>query len=94
MVNPGGLLFVATLNRTLKCFALAIVGAEYIMGWIPRGTHQWRKFITPDELDGAIEHGGLRVIDETGVIYNILADRFQLSSDMDANYMVAAAKAT
>ena len=93
MVKPGGLMFVATLNRTLKCYALAIVGAEYIMGWIPRGTHQWRKFITPDELDAAIEHGGLRVIDETGVIYNILADRFQLSSDMDANYMVAAAKA-
>jgi 2-polyprenyl-6-hydroxyphenyl methylase/3-demethylubiquinone-9 3-methyltransferase len=92
MVKPGGLMFVATLNRTIKCFALAIVGAEYILGWIPRGTHQWQKFVTPDELETAIERGGLRVIDETGVIYNIFADRFQLSSDMDANYMVVAKK--
>ena len=93
MVKPGGLMVVATLNRTLKCFALAIVGAEYILGWIPRGTHQWQKFLTPDELEIAIEQNGLRVIDEAGVIYNIFADRFQLSSDMDANYMVVAAKA-
>ena len=93
MVKPGGLMFVATLNRTLKCFALAIVGAEYILGWIPRGTHRWDKFITPNELEIAIERGGMRVIDEAGVIYNIFADRFQLSTDLDANYMVVAAKA-
>jgi 2-polyprenyl-6-hydroxyphenyl methylase / 3-demethylubiquinone-9 3-methyltransferase len=93
LVKPGGLMFVATLNRTMKSFALAIVGAEYILRWIPRGTHQWDKFITPDELELALEQRGLKVIDETGVIYNLFADRFQLSTDMDANYMVVAEKA-
>jgi len=90
MVKPGGLMITATLNRTLKSFALAIVGAEYVLRWLPRGTHQWDKFVTPNELEAALEHRGLRVIDETGVIYNLLSDRWQLSSDMDVNYMVVA----
>ena len=93
LVKPDGLMFVATLNRTMKSFALAIVGAEYILRWIPRGTHQWDKFITPDELELALEQAGLRVTGETGVIYNLFADRFQLSTDMDANYMIVAEKA-
>src|SRR5215472_3593187 len=92
MVKSGGLLFVATLNRTIKSFALAIVGAEYILRWLPRGTHQWDKFVTPNELEIAIEQSGLRLIAETGVIYNLFADRWQLSSDMDVNYMVVAEK--
>ncbi|HEX3935901.1 MAG TPA: bifunctional 2-polyprenyl-6-hydroxyphenol methylase/3-demethylubiquinol 3-O-methyltransferase UbiG [Xanthobacteraceae bacterium] len=90
MVKPGGLLFVATLNRTVKSFALAIVGAEYILRWLPRGTHQWDKFVTPNELEIAIAQNGMRIAGETGVIYNLLADRWQLSSDMDVNYMVVA----
>ena len=90
MVKPGGLLMMATLNRTLKSFALAIVGAEYILRWLPRGTHQWDKFVKPEELETAIEAANLRVIGERGVIYNPLADRWQLSSDMDVNYMLAA----
>jgi 2-polyprenyl-6-hydroxyphenyl methylase/3-demethylubiquinone-9 3-methyltransferase len=93
MVKPGGLLVAATLNRTLKSFALAIVGAEYILRWLPRGTHQWDKFVTPNELEIAIEQSGLQLTDETGVIYNLLADRWQLSTDMDVNYMVVADKA-
>jgi len=93
LVKPGGLMFVATLNRTLRSFALAIVGAEYILRWIPRGTHQWDKFITPDELEIALAQSGLSVIDQTGVIYNLLADRFQLAADMAANYMMVAEKA-
>src|SRR6202008_771132 len=88
LVKPGGLLFVATLNRTIKSFALAIVGAEYILRWLPRGTHQWDKFVTPNELAAAMERGGLRFIAQSGVIYNLLADRWQLSTDMDVNYMV------
>ncbi len=92
LVKPGGLLFVATLNRTLKSFALAIVGAEYILRWLPRGTHQWDKFVTPNELEIAIEQSGMQAASETGVIYNLLADRWQLSSDMDVNYMVVAEK--
>jgi 2-polyprenyl-6-hydroxyphenyl methylase / 3-demethylubiquinone-9 3-methyltransferase len=90
MVKPGGLLFVATLNRTAKSFALAIVGAEYILRWLPRGTHRWDKFVTPGELEIAIEQSGLHITGESGVIYNLLADRWQLSRDMDVNYMVVA----
>jgi 2-polyprenyl-6-hydroxyphenyl methylase / 3-demethylubiquinone-9 3-methyltransferase len=93
MVRPGGLMITATLNRTLKSFALAIVGAEYVLRWLPRGTHQWDKFVTPNELEAALERHGLRVMDETGVIYNLLADRWQLSTDMDVNYMVVAERA-
>jgi 2-polyprenyl-6-hydroxyphenyl methylase / 3-demethylubiquinone-9 3-methyltransferase len=90
MVAPGGLMITATLNRTLKSFALAIVGAEYVLRWLPRGTHRWDKFVTPNELEAVLERSGLRMIDERGVVYNILLDGWQLSDDMDVNYMVAA----
>jgi 2-polyprenyl-6-hydroxyphenyl methylase / 3-demethylubiquinone-9 3-methyltransferase len=93
MVRPGGLMIAATINRTLKSFALAIVGAEYVLRWLPRGTHQWDKFVTPDELEIAMERAGLRTSDERGVIYNLLADRWELSTDTDVNYMVLAEKA-
>jgi 2-polyprenyl-6-hydroxyphenyl methylase/3-demethylubiquinone-9 3-methyltransferase len=93
MVKPGGLMIAATINRTLKSFALAIVGAEYVLRWLPRGTHQWDKFVTPNELEAALARQGLAVSDETGVIYNLLADRWQISSDMDVNYMLTAQKA-
>lgn len=92
MINPGGLLIAATLNRTLKSFALAIVGAEYVLGWLPRGTHRWDKFVTPNELEAAMERHGLRASDETGVIYNLFADSWRLSTDMDVNYMLTAEK--
>ena len=92
LVKPGGLLFAATLNRTLKSFALAIVGAEYVLRWLPRGTHQWDRFVTPEELETAIEDVGMAVIGERGVVFNPLAARWQLSSDMDVNYMLVAAK--
>jgi 2-polyprenyl-6-hydroxyphenyl methylase / 3-demethylubiquinone-9 3-methyltransferase len=90
MVAPGGLMVTATINRTLKSFALAIVGAEYVLRWLPRGTHRWDKFVTPNELAAALERNGLRATDERGVVYNILLDAWQLSGDMDVNYMVAA----
>jgi len=92
MVRPNGLMIAATINRTLKSFALAIVGAEYVLRWLPRGTHQWDKFVTPDELEIAMERAGLRTSDERGVIYNLLADRWELSTDTDVNYMVLAEK--
>jgi 2-polyprenyl-6-hydroxyphenyl methylase / 3-demethylubiquinone-9 3-methyltransferase len=92
MVKPGGLMITATLNRTIKSFALAIVGAEYVLRWLPRGTHRWDKFVTPNELEAVLERHGLRVGEETGVIYNLIADRWQLSSDLDVNYMVTAHK--
>jgi 2-polyprenyl-6-hydroxyphenyl methylase / 3-demethylubiquinone-9 3-methyltransferase len=89
-VRPGGLLVMATINRTLRAYALAIVGAEYILGWLPRGTHQWEKFVTPDELAEAIEAGGLDVSDTRGVVYNPLTDAWSLSRDTAVNYMVTA----
>lgn len=93
MVKPGGLMVAATLNRTLKSWALAIVGAEYVLRWLPVGTHQWDKFVTPAELTRAMEDAGLRVGGESGVIYNLLADRWEPSRDMDVNYMISAEKA-
>jgi 2-polyprenyl-6-hydroxyphenyl methylase/3-demethylubiquinone-9 3-methyltransferase len=92
MVKPGGLMVAATLNRTLKSFALAIVGAEYILRWLPIGTHQWDKFITPAELETSLENAGLRVTGETGVVYVPFADRWRLSDDSDVNYMMVADK--
>jgi 2-polyprenyl-6-hydroxyphenyl methylase/3-demethylubiquinone-9 3-methyltransferase len=94
MVRPGGLMIAATINRTLKSFALAIVGAEYVLRWLPRGTHSWDKFVTPDELEIAMERADLRTTDERGVIYNLLADRWELSTDTDVNYMVLGEKAS
>jgi 2-polyprenyl-6-hydroxyphenyl methylase/3-demethylubiquinone-9 3-methyltransferase len=85
-------MIVATINRTLKSFALAIVGAEYVLGWLPRGTHQWDKLIAPNELELALAQQGLKLIGETGVIYNLLSHGWQLSTSMDVNYMLAAEK--
>jgi len=92
LVKPGGILIVATINRTLKSFALAIIGAEYVLRWLPLGTHRWDKFVTPNELTATLERCGLAVIDETGVIYNLLSDRWQVASDMDVNYLMTAQK--
>lgn len=91
LMKPGGLMVVSTLNRTWKSFALAIVGAEYVLRWLPRGTHQWDKFVTPDELARHLAASHLAVTDEVGVIYNPLADRWSVSlNDRDVNYMVVA----
>jgi 2-polyprenyl-6-hydroxyphenyl methylase/3-demethylubiquinone-9 3-methyltransferase len=92
MVRPGGIMFVATINRTLKALGLAIVGAEYVLRWLPRGTHQFGKLVRPEELEKALSDAGLTVLDRTGVVYNLLADRWQQSRDMDVNYMVLAEK--
>lgn len=92
MLKPDGLMFVATLNRTLKSFGLAIVGAEYVLGWLPKGTHQWEKFITPNELKGWLGENGLSVKDEKGVTYSPLSRQWKVSRDMDVNYMLVAQK--
>jgi 2-polyprenyl-6-hydroxyphenyl methylase/3-demethylubiquinone-9 3-methyltransferase len=92
MVRPGGMMIAATLNRTIKSFALAIVGAEYVLRWLPRGTHRWDKFVRPEELQAGLEAAGLRVTDERGVVYDLFADRWRLSDDTDVNYMMVAEK--
>ena len=89
-VKPGGLLVMATINRTLRAFALVIVGAEYILGWLPKGTHQWDKFVTPEELAAAIAAGGLSVINRRGAVYNPITAQWLLAGDMSVNYMLAA----
>jgi 2-polyprenyl-6-hydroxyphenyl methylase / 3-demethylubiquinone-9 3-methyltransferase len=90
MLKPGGLMVVSTLSRTWKSFAFAIVGAEYILRWLPRGTHRWDKFITPDELAKYLLDNRLVVSEQTGVVYSPLTDKWSLSSDTDVNYMVIA----
>jgi 2-polyprenyl-6-hydroxyphenyl methylase/3-demethylubiquinone-9 3-methyltransferase len=92
LVKPGGLMFVATINRTPRAFALAIVGAEYVLRWLPRGTHEFRKFLTPEEIAALITRNGMRVTGKTGVVYNPLADEWRQSRDMGVNYMVLAQK--
>ncbi len=93
LVRPGGLMFCATINRTWKAFALAIVGAEYVLGWMPKGTHHWEKFITPAELQGWLKENGLSVLEETGVAYNPFTGRWlKAPRDMDVNYMLVAHK--
>ena len=90
LVAPGGLMFTATLNRTARAFALAVVGAEYVLGWLPKGTHDWKKFLTPDEVRSLITRNGLKVTGEKGVVFHPIADEWRLSSDMGINYMVLA----
>jgi 2-polyprenyl-6-hydroxyphenyl methylase/3-demethylubiquinone-9 3-methyltransferase len=92
MVKPGGIMFVATINRTLKALGLAIVGAEYLLRWLPKGTHQYDKLVRPEELEKALAGAGMTIADRTGVTYNPLADRWQRSRDMDVNYMLLAEK--
>jgi 2-polyprenyl-6-hydroxyphenyl methylase/3-demethylubiquinone-9 3-methyltransferase len=92
LVKPDGVMFVATINRTLKALGLAIIGAEYVLRWLPRGTHQFAKFVRPDELEQLLANAGMVITDRTGVVYSPLADRWQRSSDMDVNYMVLAEK--
>ncbi|GLS43008.1 ubiquinone biosynthesis O-methyltransferase [Methylobacterium brachythecii] len=89
-VKPGGLLFAATLNRTMRSFALAIVGAEYVLNWLPKGTHDWDKFVKPDELTADLEAGGLQVFDTAGVMFDPLTGGWRRSRDTAVNYMVAA----
>ncbi len=90
LVRPNGMLVVATLNRTLKSYAFAILGAEYVLGWLPKGTHNWQHFVTPRELASALNAAGLHVVGETGVVFNPLRGQWQESRDMDVNYMIAA----
>jgi 2-polyprenyl-6-hydroxyphenyl methylase/3-demethylubiquinone-9 3-methyltransferase len=91
LVKPGGLLVLSTLNRTAKSYALGIVGAEYVLRWLPRGTHSWQKFVKPSEMAAALRGRGLQVIDTAGIVFSPLRWEFHIDAkDLDVNYMMVA----
>ena len=93
LLKPGGLMICSTINRNPKSFAMAIVGAEYVMRWLPKGTHEWSKFITPDELYGMIGAAGLLPVDKKGFVFNPLTWTWRLSDrDLSVNYVTASVK--
>ena len=92
MLKPGGMFFFATLNRIPECYLKAIIGAEYVLGWLPKGTHQYRKFIRPSEMVQAVRHAGLVEQDMQGMSYALLTGQFSLSHDLNVNYLGFAQK--
>lgn len=89
LVKPGGLLFLSTLNRTAKAWVLAIAGAEYVLGWLPRGTHDWKKFLKPSEVARGLRAGGIEPQEFVGVVYAPLSRKWSLNrNDLDVNYML------
>jgi 2-polyprenyl-6-hydroxyphenyl methylase / 3-demethylubiquinone-9 3-methyltransferase len=92
LVKPGGLTFVATLNKTLKSLALAKIGAEYVLNWLPRGTHDWNRFLPPAKLKAALEETGLTILKTQGVSFDPLGWDWKLSADVDVNYMLVAGR--
>jgi len=92
LVRPDGLMLMSTLNRTLKAYLLAIIGGEYVLRWLPVGTHQWERFITPDELGRYLRTAGLDAPTIKGLIYDPLADVWSLGPDTDVNYLASAGK--
>ena len=93
LVKPSGLMFIATINRTLRSYIFAIVGAEYVLRWLPRGTHRWRQFVKPRELQALLADDGFRVTARTGVKVNPLTHRFSLTRNMAVNFMLVAQNA-
>lgn len=93
LLVPGGVLVMSTLNRTARSFAAAIVGAEWVMRWLPKGTHDWKRFITPDELSAMMQNAGLRVVDRTGMTFNPVSWGWSLSPrDLSVNYAATAVR--
>ncbi len=92
LLRPGGLILLSTLNRTLKAYLLAIIGGEYVLRWLPVGTHQWDRFVTPDELARHLRAAGLGPPALKGLVYNPLTDAWSLGADTDVNYLASAAK--
>ena len=92
LVSPGGALFVATINRTPQAFALAIVGAEYVLRWLPRGTHSWSKFVRPSEVAAALRPTGLELREFAGMSYNPLRDAWSAGRDLGVNYIAYATR--
>jgi 2-polyprenyl-6-hydroxyphenyl methylase/3-demethylubiquinone-9 3-methyltransferase len=92
LMKPKGAMVLSTINRTLKSLALAKIGAEYVLRWLPVGTHDWRKFVRPSELAAGLEAAGVGIVELKGVQYNPLMDDWRLSRDLAVNYMAFAVK--
>ncbi len=92
LVRPGGALIASTLNRTAKSFVTAVVGAEYVLRWLPRGTHQWRKFLRPSEMAAHLRHAGMTVEAIEGLVFRPLAGEWALGPDLGVNYLIFATK--
>lgn len=92
LVRPGGIMFIATINRTLKAGALAIFTAERVLRWLPVGTHHYSKLVRPEEIEGPLKASGMEIVEHQGVFYNVLADSWNRSSDTDVNYMILSRK--
>ncbi|HHX89019.1 MAG TPA: 3-demethylubiquinone-9 3-O-methyltransferase, partial [Paracoccus sp.] len=93
LLKPGGLIICSTINRNAKSFAMAIVGAEYVMRWLPRGTHEWQKFITPNELYDLLRQAGLRPVDRKGMVFHPITWTWSLSArDLSVNYVTASTR--
>ncbi len=92
LMAPKGVMVLSTINRTLKALALAKVGAEYVLRWLPRGTHDWRKFVRPSELAAGLRPGGVEIADLKGMSFHPLAGEWRLSSDLEVNYLALAEK--
>ena len=94
LLKTGGLMICSTINRNAKSYAMAIIGAEYVMRWLPKGTHEWGKFITPDELFDLIANAGLEPVDRKGFVFNPITWQWRLSDrDLSVNYVTASLKA-
>mgnify|MGYP006202058427 FL=1 len=94
LLKPNGLMICSTLNRNPKSYVMAILGAEYVMRWLPKGTHDWSKFITPDELYELIRKAGLRPVDRKGMVFNPITFGWSMSDrDLAVNYIMTARRA-
>ena len=92
LVRPGGQMILSTISRTAKSYGLAIVAAEYVLSWVPRGTHNWNRFVQPEELQAYLQNAGLRPGRSCGLTYDLLRDDWRQTDDLDVNYMMAATK--
>ena len=90
IINPNGIIIFSSINRTIKSFLLAIIGAEYILRWVPTGTHNWNKFITPEELEKMLKINNIKLIETKGVVFNPIKYCWTASNDSSVNYMIAA----
>ena len=92
LIKPGGTMILSTINRTMKAYMLAIIGAEYVLGWLPKGTHQYEKFLQPAEINQLCEHNKLKLQEMKGLEFDLLANKWHLTNNVDVNYLMLITK--